>query len=347
MLHLIVLAGVIAVAPEERVLFDYFLDYRTPSGLVLDGTHDPDTVSVAATGFAMDCWAIAVHKGLLERDLAIQYIRQALDATIAANQGNRGWLYHFTDTQGRPKFDGEVSSIDSAIFYLGARQAAKRLHDPELIDEVERLIAAVDLGWMLENGYDPKYRGKRYFSHGFYWKETTDADGQSVRLPEFIAWDWKEYSEGVMLYRLFDIAYEPADIPSNLPLFTYFYPLCFFDDPAFVERLRNAAEFQRQQFGVIGKTACMGPSGYAIMEEHIVSPLAVWSCVPYVPAASEMLDSLQVPRYAPWYHVQNRQVGTGILGIDAGSCLILLNKDVGMAENIARFPSLEPASAAE
>src|SRR5262245_18712386 len=108
---------------DEAALLDYFLTHRTRAGAGLDGTHCADTVSVAATGFGMAAWAVAADAGRLPYARAVAWVRQALDATLSANAGNRGWLYHFTDAAGRPKFTEEISSIDTAIFYLGARDA--------------------------------------------------------------------------------------------------------------------------------------------------------------------------------------------------------------------------------
>lgn len=273
-------------------MFDFFKN-RTESGLVLDRESNPSLVSVSATGFAMDCWAL-----LASKTQAIEYINQAIDATVKYNY--RGWLYHFTDTNGTPLPNSEISTIDSTIFYLSARQAARRINDKQTIDKVENLISQVDYTWMLEDGY---------FRHG--WVNN-----------DFISFSWKVYSEGMMIYKLFNIPYTPTVIDYSLPLFVFYYPLCFFKDDYIVEHLRKAIQFQIDKYGYWGISACDGPDGYGIYDD-IICPLSIWAVSKYIPEANEVINKLPVTKFAPSYNIKNGWTSKERLAIDYGSAIIL------------------------
>lgn len=294
----------------DSVLMDYFLTNRTEAGLVLDRESDPKTVSVAATGFGMDCWAMAAERGTIKREEARFYIDQALDNTVNNNpKRNEGWLYHFTDRIGRPSPHSEVSTIDTAIFYLGARQAAARLGDQRLIDKVERLICEINLEAVRDKD------GLIY--HGFCW------DGEKRLI---IPCKWDTLSEGVMLYKLFGLPFDSMEADYNLPLFVFYYPLCFFDDPDMQDRLKRAVECQKATLGYWGHTATDGPDGYMTGGSTVVSPLAIWSLSNYVPGVESELKKYPVPRHVCGYQLGTGWASSDKIGIDYGCGAILLNK---------------------
>lgn len=244
-----------------RSLFGYFLDNHVSSG-VLDRDSDRNTVSIAATGFGMDAWAIAVKYHVLDRTTGIRYWEEAFETTLSANPNrNRGWLYHFIDTAGRPKDGSEISTIDTAIFYAGALQSAKRLAEPRLVQRVQKAINSMDIAWMLNN---------KHFVHGLRWQEDKAI---------FLTHQWQDFSEGWLIYRLFHVPYLPVTVRFDLPLFVYYYPMCFdcCDDHALPVLLRRGIAYQKEHYGVWGVTACDGPNGYQSESAEIVSPLAILS----------------------------------------------------------------------
>ena len=308
---LLFLALLLPPRADDKPL-NYFLENRTERCWVLDRASNKDVISVAANGFGMASWAVAAEKGLITKEQAVSWVNTCLDRTVEANKGNYGWLYHWTDNEGVPVFNREVSSIDTALFYLGARQADARLGDRDLIDKVEGLIAHVDRRFMLtNNGQDT---AKKFFSHGFIWK-----DGK----PEFLKTNWEDYSEGVLIYRLFGVPYEPPSVSLDLPLFVYYYPLCFYREKGMVSLLGRAMDRQVERFGVCGFTACDGPKGYSIMEENVVSPIAVASCEPFFPEKSRaVLDKLAVDPITPAIHLKTKWVSTDRIGIDDGAYVL-------------------------
>lgn len=283
--------------------------------LVFDRSSNHEIVSVAATGFGMYCWALEATKGKLDKNTALFRINKAFDATIKANPiKNRGWLYHFTDSHGYPTrttTSAEVSTIDSAIFYFGARKAALLLDSPELQSKVEKAIAAVDINWLLT-----KKNNITYFCHGLHWRE---------EIPEFIPYVWEDFSEGFILYRLFNVPYAPQRIMFNLPLFVYYYPLCFIqDEEELVMLLKLAIQWQKKTYGYWGKTACDGPNGYNVNEKDIISPIAILTLSKITNNSQELY--LPVPADTQSYNIVTNWCSSDQLGIDMGSCYILLNQ---------------------
>jgi hypothetical protein len=149
---------------DEQVLVNYFIKNQTKYHTVLDRASDPNTVSIASTGFGYYAWVIAVEDGTITREQAINWINSSIDFVLKTNPSkNRGWLYHFTDVEGNPKFTKEVSSVDTAIYYLSAREAARRLKDEPLIQRIETCISKIDMRWMYSDETYP------YFNHGYSW----------------------------------------------------------------------------------------------------------------------------------------------------------------------------------
>ena len=295
---------------DEASLEQYFLRNVTAHKMVLDRESDKSTVSVAATGFGYYAWAVAARRGRLSREAAIAWMDESLTFVQQTSpKKNRGWLYHFTDPEGRPKFDGEVSSIDTALFFLGARKAAQTLGDARLSRRVEEMIAAVEVAYMLAPGQE------RYFSHCFYW------EGGRRR---FSAYTWDDYSEGVLLYRLFNKDFKPRQVRYDLPLFVYYYPLCFYDDPGAASALCKAVEHQLRAHGACGITACDGPGGYCVNDPRIISPLALWAVSRYSEPAATFLRDCPHPRTTPSYCRHTGRVMADRIGIDCGSTLMLV-----------------------
>jgi hypothetical protein len=323
--------GVPAAAPDtplrppgrvghgERALIDYFLTHQTPRHLILDRSSDRSTVSVAATGFGYFAWAVGVEDGLLDRSAAIRWMNESIDFVVGTNPAkNRGWLYHWIDPEGCPKLNGEVSSIDTVLFWGGAKRAADKLNDPGLIRKVADGIAAIDRRWMQTN--DGRRPDKKLFSHGLVWSgDGTDA---------FFDADWDEhYSEGVLVYRLLGEPPPTRTVALGLPLFVYYYPLCLFpDDPDYRATLRAAVKWQLSAYGHCGMTACDGPCGYAVGDAGVVSPLSVWACSAVSDEARAFLGRMRHDRTTPSYSVDGTWVANVRIGIDDGSTLMMLRR---------------------
>jgi len=262
---------------------------------------------VAATGFGYYAWAVAVEDGVLKKEDALTWMHEAVDFLHASNpKKNRGWLYHFVTPTGESKFNGEVSTIDSALYYLAARKAAQKLGDKALLGKVEEQIRAIDVGWMMQDGL---------FRHGLTW------EGDKAN---FLTWFWDDYNEGVLLYKFFGKPFKPRKTEYGLPLFVYYYPLCFYDDQEYRDNLDKAVKWQMRVYNCCGVTACDGPNGYCVNDPAIVSPLAVWACSVYDREAQAFLAKLPAPKTIPSLQRTGGWQAKDRIGIDHGSCLMIL-----------------------
>lgn len=178
----------------QRVSFDYFLYETNPiTGLVLDKNATGWPASIAATGFALAAYPVAVERGYMPRAAAIERTLVTLrffwnsphgsepDAT-----GYRGFYYHFLDAAtGRRAWQSELSTIDSALLLAGVLTAGQYFDAPtpeelEIRTLADALYRRADWGWAQNRGDT--------VTHG--WK------------PErgFLPYRWQGYDESLLLY---------------------------------------------------------------------------------------------------------------------------------------------------
>ncbi len=234
---------------NESAYLDRVDGLRHPDGLFLDRSSDQGTVSSAATGFGVLALAKGASRGLRSPEEVSKIARIAFEKTTQANPArNRGWLAHFTDPKGNPKPTSEISTIDTAIFYAGMLKAANLLRDEELLKDVQKSLDAVDRDFMLRDGV---------FLHGFFWRDKPAVDpitesSLDPAVPEVIPYRWNDSSEGLILYKLFDLPF-PLEVKRlDYPLFVYAYPLVFFDVPEYEEYLESAIREQIDKYGYWG-----------------------------------------------------------------------------------------------
>lgn len=188
------------LADLERRSFDYFADLTNPAnGLVPDrwpGHGIAEFASVAAVGFGLSAWPIAVARGWASREKAREIVRTTLRFFHDAPQGpgergvtgHRGFFYHFVDMkEGRRHARTELSSVDTALFLAGALHARAFFdgHDAaeaEIRRLAEAIYARVEWPWMQQRG--------ALVSMG--WHPETG----------FIAHDWTGYNEAMLVYLL-------------------------------------------------------------------------------------------------------------------------------------------------
>ncbi len=180
----------------QRAAFDYFLQHTSlHNGLVADTTRAGSPSSIAVVGFALSAYPVAVERGWIERDLAVQRCLAALRFFWASDQsghadvtGHRGFYFHFLDMQsGARMWQSELSLIDTAFLLAGMLTAAAYFKDEnkaevELRDLADALYRRVDWRWAQRDG--------SCLVHG--WK------------PEcgFLNYGWEGYSEAILLYVL-------------------------------------------------------------------------------------------------------------------------------------------------
>jgi hypothetical protein len=188
----------VAVELEElqRKAFSYFLHETNPAnGLVIDKTAADWPASIAATGLGLACYPVAVERGFIGRDAAIERVLATLRFFWNSPQGPEpdatgyhGFYYHFLDMQtGRRAWQCELSTVDSAILIAGALTAgvyfdADAANEQEIRSLADALYRRVDWRWAQDSGVT--------VTHG--WKPESG----------FLKFRWEGYDEALMLYIL-------------------------------------------------------------------------------------------------------------------------------------------------
>lgn len=177
----------------QRDTFGYFLDFANPAnGLVPDNSRPGSHCSIAAVGFALATYPIAVERGYIRRAEARERVLATLRFFAEAPRdgekdgtGHHGFYYHFLDMQhGRRAWRCELSTIDSAFLIAGMLACAvyfdrHTLKEREIRDRAEELYARAEWDWACD--------GDIVVKHG--WR------------PErgFIPYGWTGYNEALLL----------------------------------------------------------------------------------------------------------------------------------------------------
>ena len=176
--------------------FRYFWEQADPqTGLVpdrarMDGSPLPpshlNVASIAATGFGLTGLCIAAERKWIDREQALERVRNTLRFFAARAFHQRGWFYHWLDAKtGERRWKSEVSSIDTALLLGGVLTVAAIFsrRSPKSSASPDRIYERIDFRWML-NGHP------LLLSHG--WKPETG----------FLHPRWDTYSEDAILYLL-------------------------------------------------------------------------------------------------------------------------------------------------
>jgi hypothetical protein len=184
------------LARLERDTFRYFADETNlENGLVRDSTRKGSPSSIAAVGFALTAYPIAVEREYLTRSEAVNRILATLrffhdgpQGPSADTIGYKGFYYHFLEMKtGQRAGNSEISTIDTSYLIAGALTAAEYFNrDTESEREIRKLALALyeraDWHWAQNGGLT--------VTHG--WKPRT----------EFIKYRWTGYCEALILYVL-------------------------------------------------------------------------------------------------------------------------------------------------
>ena len=113
----------------QRESFSYFLHETNPdNGLVIDKTAADWPASIAAIGFALAAYPVAVERGFMPRAAAVERTLTTLRFFWNSPQGPepdatgyQGFYYHFLDMRtGRRAWQCELSTVDSTFLLAGA-----------------------------------------------------------------------------------------------------------------------------------------------------------------------------------------------------------------------------------
>ncbi|HET6905648.1 MAG TPA: glucoamylase family protein [Rhodanobacteraceae bacterium] len=180
----------------QKKAFHFFEVHVDPdTGLVLDSTQPDSPCSIAAVGFALSSYPVAIERGWMPRELGLSHALLAARFFHEADQsgapdgiGYKGFFYHFLHADnGRRAWESELSTIDTALLIAGLLLAARYFNretpgERELRKRVEAIYARVDWRWAQD--------GEPSITMG--WKPESG----------FLPWRWLGYNEALLLYVL-------------------------------------------------------------------------------------------------------------------------------------------------
>jgi hypothetical protein len=179
---------------QSRTLHYFTRERHAETGLVNDSTRPESPASIAASGFAFACYAVAADHDIIPRAEAAAKVAHALQFLWDAEQsespdasGAHGFFYHFLYARtGRRTWRSELSTVDSAILFAGALVAAGYFDGPSQDEQTIRRLAdalyrRADWRWMIL---------RNAICHG--WR------------PErgYLRYDWRGYNEALFVYIL-------------------------------------------------------------------------------------------------------------------------------------------------
>lgn len=145
----------------QRDSFCFFSEHVNPAnGLVCDSTQPDAPASIAAVGFALSSYPIAVDRGWLSRRdacshtlAALRFFRNADQSGAVDGVGYHGFFYHFLDMQtGRRAGSSELSTIDTALLVAGMLVCAQYFDadtdaEREIRETSALIYARIDWQW--------------------------------------------------------------------------------------------------------------------------------------------------------------------------------------------------------
>ena len=163
--------------------FDFFweqanTDVNSPGfGLIRDRYPGSEGIaSTASVGFGLTAYLIGIEKGYITKQEVLDRVNKTLDTLLAMDR-MEGFFYHFIDIQtGKRAWDSEVSSIDTAILFMGVL-AAGQYFGGEIATKAKQLYDGVNWPWFIDPSKDMFYmayrpeKGKGFEGHWDFYAE--------------------------------------------------------------------------------------------------------------------------------------------------------------------------------
>ena len=190
-------------------MYPYFLsEAGATTGLISDKSfawadQDFSVASIATTGFGLSVLAVAAERGWITPLQARQRIHTILDLFKSMQmdpaRSYHGFWYHYLDWNTSQRvWNSEVSTVDSALFILGAIQVGEyfREADPTLAQKAEELYKNMEWDW-----FSRRVESSPFLSMG--WMPVFDpGKGSTIKAPDsgyFIQHQWDAYNESVFV----------------------------------------------------------------------------------------------------------------------------------------------------
>lgn len=183
---------------ELKGSFDFFLQFTNLNpgskgfGLTVDSTKELQIASIASVGFTLSAWVIAVERGYLPHQRAIDITRQTLSTLLHHASHHRGFFAHFLDMETASRIKKcEYSTIDTALCLNGVITAAAYFQDPEISTLAQQLLDRVDWPFIIF-----ERDGKTLFRMAY----NPDKGGDYVTGEPGYIYQWHMAAEQKMMY---------------------------------------------------------------------------------------------------------------------------------------------------
>ncbi len=201
----------------EKKMFWFFYNETNPSnGLVKWGDNNwapgySNVSSIASDGFALSIYTIGVERGWITEQDAYQKTIKMLDTFDTGLDNVNGFWYHMVYMSDNPAYGeyagqraggSEVSTVDSALFIMGALQAGEyfKTSHPDVAIKANLLYSRMNWKWFTGVSGSDDFQ-KRFVNMG--WKPETDNYSYTVQMPDkegFFCNDWwNRYSESIFV----------------------------------------------------------------------------------------------------------------------------------------------------
>lgn len=353
---------------QEQAFRFFEKEHNPENGLVHDrasnqeGGHENSPASIAATGFALTVYPVAVERGWMNRAAAYALTVRTLEFFLNDAPQHNGFFYHFLNRQtGERVNHSELSPIDTALFLAGALFAAEYFDDTKIRELVRKIYERVDFPWMLNHG---KHFALAWSPEAGFSRQRWDHFDESILLYVLAigspahpvpADSWHTILRPVGSYQNYRLIQMP-------PLFVHQYPHIWLDlrnkNDGTVDYFQNsvnatlanrafcmeqAAKFSGYGPNFWGLTASEGPAGYRAYGappgwtaafDGTIAPTACGSSIVFTPEESmACLENIYNQygdkmwgRYgfADAINVGKNWVSDKVLAIDQGPLLLMI-----------------------
>lgn len=337
------------------------------TGLVRDrapnfpGKESKAPASIAAVGFALTAYGVAVERGWMSRGTAHALTLRTLKFLLKRCPHKKGFFYHFLDIKsGKRVSQSELSPIDTALLLSGVLFVSEYFNDPKITKLANEIYERVDFQWMLNKG---KTLAMSWSPEAGFSKNRWDHFDESLLLyvlaigsPTYPipADSWYELARPVGSYKNYRIIQMP-------PLFTHQYPHIWLDfknkNDGLADYFKNSvnATLANRQFCIDessryktygpntwGLTASQGPGGYRAygappgwaIHDGTIAPTGAGASIVFTPKESiaclrnlykEYGDMLW-GRYgfSDSFNIDKKWYSGDVLAIDQGAMLLMI-----------------------
>ncbi len=209
---------------EKKMFWFFYNDINPGNGLVKWGDNNwapgySNVSSIASDGFALSLYTVGVERGWITEDDAYQKTMTMLDTFDTRLENVNGFWYHLVymsdnlannyERAGQRAGGSEVSTVDSALFIMGALQAGeyfKAKNRPEVAVKANSLYSRMNWKWFTGIPRRDVYGNsdgtqERFVNMG--WKPETDNYSYIIQVTGkegFFCNDWwNRYSESVFV----------------------------------------------------------------------------------------------------------------------------------------------------